>query len=341
MQALIIDAHRHSAATDSNQGIVRMNHHPAAMHDPTATHGVEVMVDLNDELKQAKVLVERGLERYSIDDSPMDNGRCPNRLAQAMRYSLMAGGKRLRPILAMWSAEACGGSGDQAMPVAVALEMIHTYSLIHDDLPAMDDDDLRRGMPTCHKAYDEATAILAGDGLLTLAFEVVAREQKPLDVVGECVQILADAAGPCGMVAGQMADLAAEDRTDANLEELEAIHRRKTGALLCAALRLGATVAKATDEQKDALERYGWAVGLAFQVVDDLLDATGDEAKMGKRVGKDSGLGKWTYPGLIGVESSRAHARTLADSAISALNIFDERADRLRALAHQIVERDH
>jgi geranylgeranyl diphosphate synthase type II len=258
-----------------------------------------------------------------------------------MRYSLMAGGKRLRPILAMWSAEACGGSGDQAMPVAVALEMIHTYSLIHDDLPAMDDDDLRRGMPTCHKAYDEATAILAGDGLLTLAFEVVAREQKPLDVVGECVQILADAAGPCGMVAGQMADLAAEDRTDANLEELEAIHRRKTGALLCAALRLGATVAKATDEQKDALERYGWAVGLAFQVVDDLLDATGDEAKMGKRVGKDSGLGKWTYPGLIGVESSRAHARTLADSAISALNIFDERADRLRALAHQIVERDH
>jgi len=318
-----------------------MNHHPAAMHDPTATHGVEVMVDLNDELKQAKVLVERGLERYSIDDSPMDNGRCPNRLAQAMRYSLMAGGKRLRPILAMWSAEACGGSGDQAMPVAVALEMIHTYSLIHDDLPAMDDDDLRRGMPTCHKAYDEATAILAGDGLLTLAFEVVAREQKPLDVVGECVQILADAAGPCGMVAGQMADLAAEDRTDANLEELEAIHRRKTGALLCAALRLGAAVAKATDEQKDALERYGWAVGLAFQVVDDLLDATGDEAKMGKRVGKDSGLGKWTYPGLIGVESSRAHARTLADSAISALNIFDERADRLRALAHQIVERDH
>jgi len=318
-----------------------MNHHPAAMHDPTARHGVEVMVDLSDELKQAKVLVETGLERYSIADSPMDNGRCPNRLAQAMRYSLMAGGKRLRPILAMWSAEACGVSGDQAMPVAVALEMIHTYSLIHDDLPAMDDDDLRRGMPTCHKTYDEATAILAGDGLLTLAFEVVAREQKPVDVVGECIQILADAAGPCGMVAGQMADLAAEDRTDANLEELEAIHRRKTGALLCAALRLGATVAKATDEQKNALERYGWAVGLAFQVVDDLLDATGDEAKMGKRVGKDSGLGKWTYPGLIGVESSRAHARTLADSAISALNIFDERADRLRALAHQIVERDH
>ena len=299
------------------------------------------MVDLSDELKRAKVLVEKGLERYSIADSPMDNGRCPNRLAQAMRYSLMAGGKRLRPILAMWSAEVCGVSGDQAMPVAVALEMIHTYSLIHDDLPAMDDDDLRRGMPTCHKAYDEATAILAGDGLLTLAFEVVAREQKPLDVVGECVQILADAAGPCGMVAGQMADLAAEDRTDSNLEELEAIHRRKTGALLCAALRLGATVAKASDEQKDALERYGWSVGLAFQVVDDLLDATGDEAKMGKRVGKDSGLGKWTYPGLIGVESSRAHARTLADSAISALNIFDERADRLRALAHQIVERDH
>lgn len=307
----------------------------------SASHGNEVMVDLRDELKQATLVVENGLERYSIADTPADGGRCPNRLAEAMRYSLMAGGKRLRPILAMWAAEACGTRGEAALPVAVALEMIHTYSLIHDDLPAMDDDDLRRGNPTCHKKYDEATAILAGDGLLTLAFEVIAREQKPADVVGDCVLILADAAGPCGMVAGQMADLQAEQRTDANLKELEAIHRRKTGALLCAALKLGATVAKASDAEKAALEAYGWSVGLAFQVVDDLLDATGDEAKMGKRVGKDSGLGKWTYPGLMGIEPSRAYARTLADAAISALNIFDGRADRLRALALQIVERDH
>jgi len=299
------------------------------------------MVDLRDELKEAKAIVEKGLERFSTPDTPGDRGLCPNRLAQAMRYSLMAGGKRLRPILAMWAAEACGTPGEEALPSAVALEMIHTYSLIHDDLPAMDDDDLRRGNPTCHKAFDEATAILAGDGLLTLAFEVIAREQKPAEAVGECVRLLAEAAGPVGMVAGQMADLQAEDRTDANLEELEAIHRRKTGALLCAALKLGATVARASAEQKAALERYGWAVGLAFQVVDDLLDATGDEAKMGKRVGKDSGLGKWTYPGLMGVEASRMHARTLADSAIAALNIFDGRADRLRALALQIVERDH
>ena len=299
------------------------------------------MVDLSHELKRAKALVERGLDQFLTAETAGDEGRCPNRLAQAMRYSLMAGGKRLRPILAMWSAEACGVLGEMAMPSAVALEMIHTYSLIHDDLPAMDNDDLRRGLPTCHKAFDEATAILAGDGLLTLAFEVVACHQKPVDVIGECVRILADAAGPRGMVGGQMADLAAEGRTDANLAELEAIHRRKTGALLCAALKLGATIAQATDDQKGALERYGWSVGLAFQVVDDLLDATGDEAKMGKRVGKDCGLGKWTYPSLIGVESSKLYARTLADSAIAALNIFDERADCLRVLAHQIVERDH
>lgn len=303
--------------------------------------GTEVKVDLSQLLKESKASVEDGLRRFSHAPTSDDSGLCPNRLADAMRYSLMAGGKRLRPILALWAAQACGASSDAAMPVAVALEMIHTYSLIHDDLPAMDDDDLRRGMPTCHKAFDESTAILAGDGLLTLAFEVIAREQKPVEVIPECIRILALAAGPEGMVAGQMADLQAEDRTDANLPELEMIHRRKTGALLCASLRLGAVVAKADLQQQQALEEYGWAVGLAFQVVDDLLDATGDESKMGKRVGKDSGLGKWTYPGLMGIEASRNYARGLADKAVSALNIFDGRADCLRALAHQIVERDH
>lgn len=300
-----------------------------------------VELNLTNLLSESKAVVEKGLIEFSPGLTDDDTGLCPNRLAEAMRYSLMAGGKRLRPILAMWAAEACGTPAEQALPVAVALEMIHTYSLIHDDLPAMDDDDLRRGRPTCHRAFDESTAILAGDGLLTLAFEVVARNQKPVEAIPECIRILAAAAGPEGMVAGQMADLMAEDRTDANLPELEKIHRRKTGALLCAALRLGSVVAGADQKSQDALEEYGWCIGLAFQVVDDLLDATGDEAKMGKRVGKDSGLGKWTYPGLLGIEASRKYARGLADRAVSALNIFDGRADCLRALAHQIVERDH
>ncbi len=302
---------------------------------------VGLAFDLREEMERARLRIEATTEELLARCGGSDDGRCPERLAAAMKYSLMAGGKRLRPILTLWAAETCGAGDDAAMPSAVALEMIHTYSLIHDDLPAMDDDDLRRGRPTCHKAYDEATAILAGDGLLTLAFEVIARFQEPREAVGDCVAILAEAAGPKGMVGGQMADLQAETRDDATLGELEAIHRGKTGALLCAALRLGATVAGASDHEKAALERYGRNVGLAFQVVDDLLDATGDEAKMGKRVGKDSGLGKWTYPGLMGIDASRAYARELTASAIDALAVFEGRADRLRALANQIVERDH
>lgn len=298
-------------------------------------------IDLREEMERERLRIEAALEEYLEEGGGPGDGRCPERLAAAMRYSLMAGGKRLRPLLTLWAADACGAADGVAMPAAVALEMIHTYSLIHDDLPAMDDDDLRRGRPTCHKAFDEATAILAGDGLLTLAFEVVARHQRPRECAGDCIAILAEAAGPKGMVGGQMADLAAETRDDATLDELEAIHRRKTGALLSAALRMGATVAGAGDREKAALADYGRNVGLAFQVVDDLLDATGDEAKMGKRVGKDSGLGKWTYPGLMGIEASRAYARELTASAIESLAVFEGRADRLRALAHQIVERDH
>ncbi|MBI1322618.1 polyprenyl synthetase family protein [bacterium] len=303
--------------------------------------GGSASVDLREEMERERLRIEAALEEYLEESGGPDDGRCPERLAAAMKYSLMAGGKRLRPLLTLWAAEACGATAGIAMPAAVALEMIHTYSLIHDDLPAMDDDDLRRGRPTCHKAFDEATAILAGDGLLTLAFEVVARHQRPRDCAGDCIAILAEAAGPKGMVGGQMADLEAETRDDATLDELEAIHRRKTGALLSAALRMGATVAGAGDREKAALAEYGRNVGLAFQVVDDLLDATGDEAKMGKRVGKDSGLGKWTYPGLMGIEASRAYARELTASAIESLAVFEGRADRLRALAHQIVERDH
>jgi geranylgeranyl diphosphate synthase type II len=262
-----------------------------------------------------------------------------------MRYSVLGGGKRLRPLLCLMAAEACGGETEPALPAACALEFIHTYSLIHDDLPAMDDDDLRRGRPTCHKAYDEATAILAGDGLLTLAFELIAREVGPPVVAARCVRILAEAAGPAGMVGGQMADLLAEEqavdqRSEGSLAELEAIHRRKTGALLRAPLRMGAVISGASTLEEEALDDYGRAVGLAFQIVDDLLDVQGDEAKLGKRVGKDCGLGKWTYPRFLGIEGSYLRARQLADDAIAAVAPLGDRGQRLRELALALVERD-
>lgn len=283
--------------------------------------------------------VDDALDRYlpAVDQSA--KSPCPSRLAEAMRYSVMAGGKRLRPILALMACEACDGELDDALPAACALEMIHTYSLIHDDLPAMDDDDLRRGRPTCHKAFDEATAILAGDALLTLAFEVTAQHMQPA-VAAQCVVELAEASGASGMVGGQMADLEAETRADATLEALEGIHRRKTGALLRAPLRLGALAAQAPESHLESLDRYGRAVGLAFQIVDDLLDVEGDEAKMGKRVRKDSNLGKWTYPGLLGIEASRTRARDLAEEAVSSLAPLGAGADRLRELARHLVERD-
>ena len=290
-------------------------------------------------LRDARRRVEEALDRFTPRaDDP--EAPCPPRLAEAMRYSLLAGGKRLRPILALMAAEACGADPAGAIPSACAAEMIHTYSLIHDDLPAMDDDDLRRGRPTCHKAFDEATAILAGDGLLTLAFETVVRYTRPDRAAASCALILAEAAGPSGMVGGQMADLHAEGTAGATLEALESIHRRKTGALLLAPLRMGAAVAGAAPEQVRALEHYGRAVGLAFQIVDDLLDVQGDEAKMGKRVGKDSDLGKWTYPGLLGIEESRRKARQLADEAIAALGPLGDRGARLVALARDLLERD-
>ncbi len=270
---------------------------------------------------------------------------CPERLASAMRYSVLGGGKRLRPVLCLMAAEACGAGWSDAMAPAVALELVHAYSLIHDDLPAMDDDDLRRGRPTCHKAFDEATAILAGDGLLTLAFGLVAGGVKPAESAVECVRLLAEAAGPSGMVGGQMADLQAEERSaegaDGSAAELEAIHRRKTGALLRAPLEMGAVVAGAPAEERRALAAYGRAVGLAFQIVDDLLDVVGEEAKLGKRVGKDSGHGKWTYPRFLGVEGSRARARRSADEAVAALAPLGGRGDRLRELALALLEREY
>ncbi len=266
---------------------------------------------------------------------------CPARLRDSMAYSLLAGGKRLRPVLVLLACEACGGSADDALPAACAIEMVHTYSLIHDDLPAMDDDDLRRGRPTNHIQFDEAQAILAGDGLLTLAFEVIARDISPSSVAAACCVDLASAAGPCGMVAGQVADLAAEHQPVESDTELEAVHRRKTGRLLASAVTMGARIAGADAPTLSALETYGIKIGLAFQIADDLLDVTGSREKMGKAVGKDASHGKLTYPQLLGETESRMRAEKLILEACEAISFLEERGQRLEALARFVLERDH
>ncbi len=284
---------------------------------------------------------------------------CPETLRESMAYSLLAGGKRLRPILVLLTCEACGGSTDTALPAACSIEMVHTYSLIHDDLPAMDDDDYRRGRLTNHKVYGEAMAILAGDALLTLAFEVIASEVQPGAVAAACCADLAAAAGWCGMVGGQVADLEAEKqletqaaiisgdrqgiRTDssASLSQLEAIHRRKTGRLLCSAVTLGARIAQVDKELLKRLEEFGKRVGLAFQIADDLLDVTGDATKLGKNVGKDAALGKMTYPALLGVEGSRRKADDLISEACRLLEPLGDRAGPLADLARFVTKRDH
>ncbi len=268
-----------------------------------------------------------------------DLGRkCPDRLREALRYSLLAPGKRLRPAMVLLAAEACGGDRTAALPAACAVEMIHTYSLIHDDLPAMDDDDLRRGMPTNHRVYGEAMGILAGDALLTFAFQTVARV-RPLDVAAQCTTALALAAGPEALVGGQVDDLAAETEPTHSAQQLQAIHARKTAAMFAVSARLGATIAQASVEDIARLEKYGFALGLAFQVTDDLLDVQGKEAKVGKRVGKDSNRGKLTYPGLLGEEESRRRAEAWINDACEQLNKL-EYPCRLEALARTILERD-
>lgn len=279
--------------------------------------------------------IDAALSRYT------ELGRgCPDQLREAIRYSLLAPAKRLRPMLVLLAAEACGGSREAAMPAACAIEMVHTYSLIHDDLPAMDDDDLRRGRPTCHRAYDEATAILAGDALLTMAFEVLACDMQPPGTAANCCAVLAHAAGPQQLVGGQADDLAGESYSG-NLDRLQSIHERKTGALMLAALNLGALAADAGAIERAALEEYGKRLGLAFQITDDLLDVRGEEAAMGKRAGKDSSRGKLTFPGVIGVEESMRRAETLIDEACAALKPLGSRSASLEALARYVLERNH
>ena len=265
----------------------------------------------------------------------------PESLREAMRYSLLAGGKRLRPILCLAACELAGGASSQAMPTAVALEMIHTMSLIHDDLPAMDDDDLRRGRPTNHKIYGEAVAILAGDALLTRAFEMVALRtpdvpaDRLLSVVGE----LSLVAGAPGLVGGQVVDLESEGK-EVDLETLEYIHLHKTGALLSACVITGALIGGADEELIKALRIYARGIGLAFQIIDDILDITASSEVLGKTAGKDLIADKTTYPKLLGLEESRKRADALVSEAKSALNPWTERAQPLLALADFITSRD-
>ena len=265
-----------------------------------------------------------------------------SRLIKAMKHSLMAGGKRLRPILCITAAEAVEGMTDDVIRAACALEMIHTYSLIHDDLPAMDNDNLRRGEPTCHIAFDEATAILAGDALLTFAFEILSSiELTNINHALKWLQVInttATAAGYKGMIEGQMRDMAAED-TLLSLEKLEEMHALKTGALIEASIITGAILGDGSLEQIEKLKIYAKNIGLAFQVTDDILNVEGDPALMGKDVGTDKARKKSTYPSILGIEKSKGFAKKLVNNALQSLDHFDNKSDPLRAIAHYIIER--
>ena len=293
------------------------------------------MFDLHSYLKERAQLIERALKR-SVEEPT----GAAARLHEAVRYSLLAGGKRLRPVLALASCEAVGGKVEAAMGLACAVEMIHTYSLIHDDLPCMDDDDMRRGRPTNHKVYGEAIATLAGDALLTDAFKVLALSDGSASpaLVLETVAELAAAAGSTGMVAGQVIDLLGEGKSK-TVEELEELHGKKTGALFLASVRGGARLGGASASQIESLDAYARALGLAFQVVDDLLDVQGTPEQMGKRTQKDGERGKATYPAILGVERSMDLARELETRAHRALQGFGDRADALRQIATFVVER--
>jgi geranylgeranyl diphosphate synthase type II len=267
----------------------------------------------------------------------------PETIHRAMRYSLLAGGKRIRPLLVLAAGEAVGGAREELLPLACAVEMIHTYSLVHDDLPAMDDDDLRRGKPTSHKVFGEAIAILAGDALLTHAFQRLAcvpADAEPARIARrlEATALLAEACGTGGLIGGQVMDLESEGRA-IDAAALERLHRAKTGALLSACVRGGALLGGARGEERAALARYAAAIGLAFQVVDDVLDATEDAAHLGKTAGKDAAAHKATYVSLHGVERARAMADGLLADALAALVPLGTRAALLEALARQIVHR--
>ncbi len=296
--------------------------------------------EFHKSLEQHRAALLEQLGRY------LTRADVPARLLSAMRYSLLAPGKRIRPILVLLSCDICGRISQWAMPAACAVEMVHTYSLIHDDLPCMDDDDLRRGQPTCHKQFDESTAILAGDALLTLAFEILASDIQPEDLSARCVLELAQAAGMSGMVGGQVDDLHHQEDMQGTLTVLESIHRRKTGALLRAAIRIGALIGLhrtphvEAEGKLAALTEYANQLGLAFQIADDLLDVRSDAAILGKKTQKDASRGKLTYPGLLGEKAAQAQLEKAYQDGLSALMPFGLRAKPLAALLQFVVERE-
>jgi len=265
----------------------------------------------------------------------------PATIHEAMRYSLFAGGKRLRPILCLAAAEACGGKVSDALPLASAMECIHTYSLVHDDLPSMDNDDFRRGRATCHKVFGDGIAILAGDGLLTIAFEIATRAKPTRRYsMTQIIREIARAAGSRKLIAGQVADLEAEGQP-ANRSLVRYIHENKTAAMLTTSVRLGAMSADAEAKKLKAMTKFGCSLGLAFQVIDDILDMTQTSAKLGKSAGKDVAARKATYPAVIGLEASRAEARRLTNAAHRALSSFGHEAERLREIADYLLEREY
>lgn len=304
---------------------------------------------LDHYMRERRSIVEAALDRYLPPASEP-----PGRLHEAMRYSVLAPGKRLRPILVMASAEAAGGSLEHVLPTACALECIHAFSLIHDDLPCMDDDDTRRGRPTNHVVFGEATAMLAGDALLAFAFELITSNldvlaegpaslsrswDGPAARIAKVLRLVARASGTWGMVGGQVADMDAEGR-EVSPDELQYIHSHKTGALIAVSCVSGGILVGAPESTVSALSTYGQHLGLAFQIADDILDVVGDEAKLGKPVGSDQRQDKATYPKLFGIEESRRRASDEVALAVQSLADLGESADPLRAIAHYVVERE-
>jgi geranylgeranyl diphosphate synthase type II len=294
-------------------------------------------VNLRKYLVTRQKLVDRALDWYLPKGT-----RKPATLHRAMRYSLFAGGKRLRPILCVAAAEACRGKIDDALPLACAIECIHTYSLVHDDLPSMDNDDFRRGRPTCHKVFGEGIAVLAGDALLTIAFEIVSRaKSRPRYDMSTLLREVAVAAGSQKLIAGQVADLEAEGKK-VKRRELQFIHQNKTAAILQSSVRLGAMSANADARKLAAITQFGQHLGLAFQVIDDILDVTQTSERLGKSAGKDVAAKKATYPAVMGLQESRVEARRLTSEAHKALSVFSNRdAETLHVLANYLLEREY
>jgi geranylgeranyl diphosphate synthase, type II len=319
---------------------------PSIKHKPEWTDE-EVRMDIKRYLQEKKEVVDSALERYfPYLPAPERESNGPSSLHNAIRHSLFAGGKRIRPILSMAAFEAMGGTGNGILPFACALEMIHTYSLMHDDLPAIDNDDYRRGKPTCHKVYGEAIGILAGDALLTEAFRLMAgchprgRPSTDQGVVLDLIREVAQAAGILGMVGGQVVDVESEGK-EVDLSTLAYIHTHKTGAMISVSIRVGARLGGAKDEALFALTRYGERIGHAFQIADDILNVEGDADVLGKKTGSDSLKKKATYPSLLGLEESKRRAKEMVALALDGLGPFGREVDPLREIARFIVARKY